>query len=449
MSTPDTSLAARLAALRGPSKPPPRDDELTTRFEKLFSHSPGASSVAPDEAVVSDGVHPDERQKTEIENITGDDEDYEVKARELLKLTKQRDEEAGKDIRLLIKEAEDAGRGLNREGDKEEVGRLLKRADEEGWSTTAENGGDEDDGDWDGEPSWLEDATLQGGGNAYDEGLNGDRERCYRSSAPSPEPMPRDSVYAEDGGYEMGVGNVGLELPAVPKELRMVEEKQGITGFLDAPGDEDADQEADAIVRRIKEEIEWEKRRGIKDSDDEDNQDSDDQEAKRGDSDEDSGDEVPAKGIATMKQEKPEKTQTNKPENDDSILSKLSARFAALGGMDKKSNPTPTSSSKSTPSKDTVPSSGGLLDLPSVPTGLSLPSAPSSKPKTKTKKKHEEVDEVDTWCCICTEDAEWRCEGCEGDIYCGSCIYEAHTGVEEKRHRWGRYVKPGRRLVGA
>ncbi|KAI5786655.1 hypothetical protein FPQ18DRAFT_348048 [Pyronema domesticum] len=250
---------------------------------------------------------------------------------------------------------------------------------------------------------------------------------------------------------------MGLELPsvptlpAVPKELRTMEEKQEITELgqilPDAPVD---DEEADAIVRRIKEEIEWETRHGIKDADDEDDEDSDDKEPKGSDSDNhDSGDEAPGK----RKPKTSEKTATKaSKEDDDTILSKLSARFAALGGMGKKSSA--TTSKSITPTDSTSPPSGGLLDLPSVPTGLSLPSAPSSAPGTSTpkknkKKQEEEVDEVDTWCCICTEDAEWRCEGCEGDIYCATCIYEAHTGAEEKRHRWGRYVRPGRRLVGA
>ncbi|KAL7272701.1 hypothetical protein RUND412_004482 [Rhizina undulata] len=81
----------------------------------------------------------------------------------------------------------------------------------------------------------------------------------------------------------------------------------------------------------------------------------------------------------------------------------------------------------------------------------SLPSVPKLEPAAgrvgwSEAKEHKLVDETDTWCCICNEDAEYRCSGCENDIYCAACLYQFHTGpdsgYEERRHKWTKYTKP-------
>ncbi|KAI5847190.1 hypothetical protein DFP73DRAFT_544508 [Morchella snyderi] len=79
--------------------------------------------------------------------------------------------------------------------------------------------------------------------------------------------------------------------------------------------------------------------------------------------------------------------------------------------------------------------------------GLELPPAPRTGPRTKRGFDVDPVlEESDTWCCICNEDGEYQCSGCENDIYCASCLYEAHTGpnagYEEKKHKWTKYTKP-------
>ncbi|KAH0608935.1 uncharacterized protein H6S33_001163 [Morchella sextelata] len=79
--------------------------------------------------------------------------------------------------------------------------------------------------------------------------------------------------------------------------------------------------------------------------------------------------------------------------------------------------------------------------------GLELPPAPRMDPRTKQGFDVDPVlEESDTWCCICNEDGEYRCSGCENDIYCASCLYEAHTGpnagYEERKHKWTKYTKP-------
>lgn len=96
--------------------------------------------------------------------------------------------------------------------------------------------------------------------------------------------------------------------------------------------------------------------------------------------------------------------------------------------------------------------------------GLSLPSTPTSAPtsssaakakqkaadalaksKAKTKGLAFTDEDIESWCCICNEDGEVRCLGCEGDIYCGECWREGHgTGPgQERGHRAVQFVRKG------
>ena len=155
--------------------------------------------------------------------------------------------------------------------------------------------------------------------------------------------------------------------------------------------------------------------------------------------------------------------------------------------VEKKQNPASTShsdednsehdadTSKHTESR-TVPAASSL-DLPAVPTSqavtppspsdfssatavddaltarmaaLSLPSTPSFTPAKKDGKgaKTQPTDkQVDSWCIICYDDAEVKCLGCDGDLYCRNCWREGHTGdeagYEEKMHRWVEIGKSG------
>lgn len=83
----------------------------------------------------------------------------------------------------------------------------------------------------------------------------------------------------------------------------------------------------------------------------------------------------------------------------------------------------------------------GSLGLPSTPT-----SAPSSKPKVVASLKPANRttslptftdEEIDSWCCICNEDGELRCLGCDGDLYCHSCWSDGHGSGpgKEKGHK--------------
>jgi hypothetical protein len=92
------------------------------------------------------------------------------------------------------------------------------------------------------------------------------------------------------------------------------------------------------------------------------------------------------------------------------------------------------------------------LGLPSVPTGIKTYKPPPSSAPPE--------DEIDTWCIICLDDANLKCLGCDGDLYCTKCWIEGHrsedAGYEERKHKAVEYVKGGglkkqkaRRMVGA
>ncbi|KAK1060873.1 hypothetical protein LTR74_011564 [Friedmanniomyces endolithicus] len=89
------------------------------------------------------------------------------------------------------------------------------------------------------------------------------------------------------------------------------------------------------------------------------------------------------------------------------------------------------------------------LDLPSTPTAppSAKPKAISSTPGGKATSKLPTYtdDDIESWCCICNEDGEVRCLGCEGDIYCQQCWREGHGNRpgQEKGHRAVQFVRKG------
>ncbi|KAF2721750.1 hypothetical protein K431DRAFT_284672 [Polychaeton citri CBS 116435] len=100
--------------------------------------------------------------------------------------------------------------------------------------------------------------------------------------------------------------------------------------------------------------------------------------------------------------------------------------------------------------------------------GLSLPSTPSTTPTARTKRsikpdlpssrqqgksalpKYADED-IESWCCICNEDGEVRCLGCDSDIYCNNCWQEGHGNGpgQERGHRAVVYNKGGGGRSGA
>ncbi|KAI9743731.1 MAG: hypothetical protein M1835_002871 [Candelina submexicana] len=106
---------------------------------------------------------------------------------------------------------------------------------------------------------------------------------------------------------------------------------------------------------------------------------------------------------------------------------------------------------------------GNSFNLPTVPTTvprpatpisqtspIELPSAPTTLPFkltsfTNTRPAHFSDAEIESWCCICSDDATIRCHGCDDDLYCALCWREGHigpdAGLEERNHRWAKYRK--------
>lgn len=80
------------------------------------------------------------------------------------------------------------------------------------------------------------------------------------------------------------------------------------------------------------------------------------------------------------------------------------------------------------------------LSLPSVPTALK-----SGTSKSKAATQYFADEEVDSWCTICNDDATLSCLSCDGDLYCVNCWLEGHrsedSGYEERTHKAVQYVK--------
>ena len=101
--------------------------------------------------------------------------------------------------------------------------------------------------------------------------------------------------------------------------------------------------------------------------------------------------------------------------------------------------------------------------------GLDLPSTPTTTPTTKAKATHQAniaklnnakkgsnlpkytEEDIDSWCCICNEDGELKCLGCDGDLYCNNCWHEGHGNGpgQEKRHRAVQYNRRGSAAAAA
>lgn len=90
--------------------------------------------------------------------------------------------------------------------------------------------------------------------------------------------------------------------------------------------------------------------------------------------------------------------------------------------------------------------------------GLDLPSTPTAAPSTRAKKTAADAlkkaqqkskqltytnEDIDSWCCICNEDGEVRCLGCDGDIYCHNCWRDGHGNGpgQERGHKAVQYNK--------
>lgn len=182
--------------------------------------------------------------------------------------------------------------------------------------------------------------------------------------------------------------------------------------------------------------------------------------------------------------------QTEAEEADD-VIARIMAELAVSSKYDPPSPPPPYSDTDPDPDQSTaqnVPthSQTAPLSLPSAPTALNppadtssppdpshaleasftarlaalarphtdaltLPSAPSFAPSRKppTVQSALPLDEIDTWCIICQDDATLRCLGCDEELYCRNCWMEGHRGEgagrEERAHRAVEFVRGGAR----
>ena len=84
------------------------------------------------------------------------------------------------------------------------------------------------------------------------------------------------------------------------------------------------------------------------------------------------------------------------------------------------------------------------LPLPSLALPSAPDAAPSIRKPTLKVPGFSDHD-IDSWCIICCANATVKCFGCDGDLYCWGCWREGHigedVGLEEKSHVWERAVK--------
>lgn len=170
------------------------------------------------------------------------------------------------------------------------------------------------------------------------------------------------------------------------------------------------EEEADDYVKRVLDELDYERKHG---------EDSLDAHSKDGkDQPEEDGGDLDLPGTPSNLPHLAESKELGPPSYEDS---ELEARFAKLGVSD--------------------------IDLPSTPTSKPSSSRPkvtaSLKPKAGLPKFNDE--DIDSWCCICNEDGEVKCLGCDNDIYCQQCWQDGHgTGPgQERGHKAVQYSRKG------
>ncbi|CAD0106892.1 unnamed protein product [Aureobasidium uvarum] len=156
------------------------------------------------------------------------------------------------------------------------------------------------------------------------------------------------------------------------------------------------DEEADDYVQRVLAELALEKKYGG--SEDEENADDGQKE------DDDNGLSLPSAPT--------ELPSSPAPDQDASIDDALSARFASLS-------------------------------LPGVPSFNPAKKPVNIQKSVKSNLPKYTDEDMESWCCICNEDATVKCMGCDGDLYCQECWRDGHGNGpgQERGHRALAYAK--------
>ena len=186
--------------------------------------------------------------------------------------------------------------------------------------------------------------------------------------------------------------------------------------------------EADDYVQRVLAELDYDRKHGIMDEGDEGAEDQDNAtvQPKEPSSTNATSSHLPGPSPFDLPSTPSKNPQSQPPPSyEDSEDSALESRFSTLT---LNLPPTPTTAPSSTSAKAKQKAADAL-----------------AKSKAKPKAPTFTDEEIDTWCCICNEDGEVRCLGCEGDIYCQECWREGHGNGpdQEQGHRAVQFVKGG------
>ncbi|PVH98575.1 hypothetical protein DM02DRAFT_615699 [Periconia macrospinosa] len=195
------------------------------------------------------------------------------------------------------------------------------------------------------------------------------------------------------------------------------------------------DEEADDVIARIMAELEISKKYGPPSPEPDDDSDSDGN----------GGVESNTKQTPAQSKSDPEKEEEANPKNGDEAKEKDDLALPSAPSS------VPQTSEQNQALEDALAARFAALSSssPSQPqtNSLGLPSAPSFHPAQKPPKVQAKLDEdeTETWCCICADDAELRCLGCDGDLFCQPCWMEGHRGeaahIEERMHKAVLYSK--------
>jgi hypothetical protein len=156
------------------------------------------------------------------------------------------------------------------------------------------------------------------------------------------------------------------------------------------------DEEADDYVQRVLAELEFDKKYGgVEDGEDEDKTDKEE---------DDNGLSLPSAPT--------ELPSSPAPDQDANVDDALSARFASLS-------------------------------LPGVPSFNPANKPVNIQKSVKTNLPKYTDEDMESWCCICNEDATIKCVGCDGDLYCQECWRDGHGNGpgQERGHRALAYAK--------